>query len=185
MIERVELRVGEKLYLPDDVLAEAEVIRPFDIDPNPSIAALAEASHVILKPDNVKKVSIDNSGGGITEIISFDGVQAAAHRKEGGDSHDRLISEMQGFNYDANAAIAEKVLKGKHEEIVFLAGYIESRRSISGGEAKDVIKRSGKRDSLLVRFKKRGGKTDERIFENVKDKTIYIEIDRLGEKSIA
>jgi hypothetical protein len=161
----IQVEVGKKQYLPNGVEVIATVVDEIDVDPNPSIQAIAEAKHIVIKPGNVNSAEISGSGG-VTRIKSFDPVQAAAHSE--GNSHDRRITELQGFNYDSMAVSAEGILSKKEDEVITLAGYLQKRKRITGSEAQSVINRVVEGDKLVIKFKKPNGEVKTIMHEGVK-----------------
>jgi hypothetical protein len=171
-MKEVEISSGQTKYLDNGIKLSAKHQNPLLISTSPGKAAIAEAKHAVVNPDNVEYIKIDGEGG-LTKLKSPDAVQAAAHHGSG-DGHDRRVVEYMGANYDAASQSADARLMDKTEEIMTLAGYIERNTSISGSEVVDVLDRVRKGDEVELEIERPDGKTKTEIIKGVKSgETIY------------
>lgn len=182
MIEK-EIKIGEEQYFENNICVETSYSNPFEVNKNPGRAAIAEARHVVLKPDNVTGVKIDTGGGGVTNIASFDHIQAAAHKGDG-DDHDRFITESMGHDYEGAASIANGILKSRQEDVIYLAGYIERKKSISGHEARQAIKRSRSGETVNIKIKNPDGEIKKEVKTGVKGEVVIVNFSEFSQKEL-
>ena len=162
MKESFQIALGEKEYLSNGGMIEVKPLNPIQIDPNPSRASIAESKHVVLNVNNVIKASVKNADEGETQVLEFDPIQFAAHPEEGGDGHDRAVSIAQGSDYDRNSRIARSILIPKQNEVLYLAGYLEKRRRISGNEAKRILAKAGEGEDIEITITEPNGDQEKR-----------------------
>ena len=74
--------------------------------------------------------------------------------------------------------IANSIPARKERNVIYLAGYLESHRSISGEEAKRVIRKSNEGEVIEITIKDPYGHIETERISGVKENVIFVNFDR-------
>ncbi len=143
MIEKAEIAPGWR--------AEARPLNPW-AGVLPGSTAHHEALHTvaaILTGNNVEIASNVPGPGYLGKTViggEFNAIAFMAAHALGcsGTGHDRAVVALAGHDTEAAASAARSILSGHDREIYAVAALIETKRTISGFEAKEAMERAAK-----------------------------------------